>query len=209
MYEDDFITDTIHELDQLSNCIDEMSRFNSNSHYAFIVNKPNSDSDNVYSFVKVINIIDGPNDTVKYEVKLCDQSGDDTGKPSITVNETDLFLIENTKVLDEIWSSLPPSDLIKLTHVSKPCILETLRVRFVNDHIYTNVGPILVAMNPFKWIKGLYSESIMNDYMKGKYDDNLSNHPHVFSISYSSYLSLCKDNKDQSILVSGESGSGE
>lgn len=31
-------------------------------------------------------------------------------------------------------------------------ILHTLRYRFHQDCIYTSIGPILVAINPFKWI---------------------------------------------------------
>ena len=102
-----------------------------------------------------------------------------------------------------------PSDLIKLREVSHDQIVKTLKYRFQKDQIYTHVGPILVALNPFKWIKGLYSEGIMVNYMSGKYDHDMSSHPHVFGIAYDTYSSLCEDNIDQSILVSGESGSGE
>ena len=46
----------------------------------------------------------------------------------------------------------PPSDLIKLEFVNRAAILQTLRSRFDKDLIYTSIGPILVALNPFKWI---------------------------------------------------------
>jgi myosin heavy subunit len=53
--------------------------------------------------------------------------------------------------LEEITN--PPSDLIKLSDVNRAAILHTLKNRFERDEIYTAVGPILVALNPFKWIQ--------------------------------------------------------
>lgn len=102
-----------------------------------------------------------------------------------------------------------PSDLIKLQEVTNAAIVDTLKYRFQQDEIYTHVGPILVALNPFKWINGLYNDNIKSDYMSGKYDADMSSHPHVFGIAYDAYSALCDDNTDQSILVSGESGSGK
>ena len=40
-------------------------------------------------------------------------------------------------------------------------MLENTRRRFVNDRIYTLVGEILLAVNPFKPIDGIYSEEVM------------------------------------------------
>jgi myosin heavy subunit len=41
-------------------------------------------------------------------------------------------------------------DHCQLVHLSPPTLLENTRVRFENDKIYTYVGDILVAVNPFK-----------------------------------------------------------
>ena len=40
-------------------------------------------------------------------------------------------------------------------------MLENLQARFAREVIYTYVGDILVAINPFKWIKGIYDVSVM------------------------------------------------
>ena len=54
-------------------------------------------------------------------------------------------------------------DLIKLTHLHEPAILHTIELRYWKDRIYTNTGPILIAVNPFKPLE-IYADEILNDY---------------------------------------------
>ena len=53
-----------------------------------------------------------------------------------------------TKINDAITGGV--DDLIGLTHLHEPAILHALRLRYDADIIYTNTGPILLAINPFK-----------------------------------------------------------
>ena len=99
-------------------------------------------------------------------------------------------------------------DHCQLVHLSPPTLLENTRVRFENDKIYTYVGDILVAVNPFKWISGIYDTSVM-EQCKGKKLHNTSCGPHVFSISEKAFVQMKKTGKSQCVVVSGESGSGK
>lgn len=92
----------------------------------------------------------------------------------------------------------PPSDLIKLIHVHRPGILHTLKSRFQKDEIYTSIGPILVAVNPFKWIKGVYDEAVMSKF-KSK-ESNLSDNPHVFAVADEAYSDLYLG-QNQSLII--------
>lgn len=92
----------------------------------------------------------------------------------------------------------PPDDLIKLQHVNRPGILHTLRSRFQHDRIYTSIGPILVALNPFKWIQGIYEEEVKERYKSNEY--NLSENPHVFAVAHDAYSDLTFG-KDQSLII--------
>ena len=56
------------------------------------------------------------------------------------------------------------NDLIGLTHLHEPAILHALRLRYGEDIIYTSTGPILIAVNPFKAMPGLYSDDVMEEY---------------------------------------------
>ena len=57
-------------------------------------------------------------------------------------------------------------DLVKLPHLHEPAILHVLCERFYRDRIYTYTGPILISINPFKQIEGLYSEETLEDYYR-------------------------------------------
>ena len=59
-----------------------------------------------------------------------------------------------------------PDDLITLTHLHEPAVIYALRKRYAMDKIYTDTGPILLALNPFKNCGTLYSDNTMSKYRK-------------------------------------------
>ena len=123
------------------------------------------------------------------------------GNKTLNVKYENVVPIGSMEELDN-----PPSDLIKLIYVHRPGILHTLRSRFMQDQIYTSIGPILVALNPFKWITGVYGEDVMMKYRMQ--EANLSDQPHVFAVSQDAYWDLYTGS-NQSLIISGESGAGK
>jgi hypothetical protein len=59
---------------------------------------------------------------------------------------------------------LPIGDLTQLIYLHEPAVLHVLHERFKLDSIYTFTGPILIAVNPFKVIDGLYSREKMREF---------------------------------------------
>jgi hypothetical protein len=57
-----------------------------------------------------------------------------------------------------------PDDLIVLTHLHEPAVVHCLKMRYERDAIYTNTGPILIALNPFKNCSNSYSDKVMTKY---------------------------------------------
>ena len=55
-------------------------------------------------------------------------------------------------------------DILNLSDYSESSLTHTLRVRYAKNTIYTSVGPILVSINPYKWIKKLTDEDVMKQY---------------------------------------------
>lgn len=76
----------------------------------------------------------------------------------------------------------------------------------MQDLIYTSIGQILVALNPFKWIKGIYDADVKEKYKNRIY--NLSDNPHIFAIAHDAYTDL-NMGQSQSMIISGESGAGK
>lgn len=101
-------------------------------------------------------------------------------------------------------------DLLTLVELKEDVIREVLDDRYAKDYIYTFVGPILIAINPYKSIQDLYSEKKMKEY-HGKPSHLVS--PHVFVLADQAYSELVHSDIEhpynQSIIISGESGSGK
>lgn len=55
-------------------------------------------------------------------------------------------------------------DILKLHDFSEMSLIHNLRVRYARDEIYTFVGPILISVNPYKWLPNLYTEDTMAAY---------------------------------------------
>ena len=65
-------------------------------------------------------------------------------------------------------------------------------------HQTISIGPILVALNPFKWIPGIYDENVKEEYKIRK--RNLSDQPHVFAIAHDAFIDLSLG-KNQSLII--------
>ncbi|ETL89032.1 hypothetical protein L917_11962 [Phytophthora nicotianae] len=100
-------------------------------------------------------------------------------------------------------------DILHMPDLSEQSLLENLRKRYEHELIYTYVGPIVIAINPYKQLD-VYSERHMTEYY-GKAMGALP--PHVFALADHAYTQLIQggalDPANQSIIISGESGSGK
>eukprot|EP00959_Pyramimonas_sp_CCMP1952_P197777 4136217-Pyramimonas_sp.AAC.1 len=97
-------------------------------------------------------------------------------------------------------------DMTKLPFLHEPGVLHNIDVRYELDEIYTYTGSILIAVNPFHKLPHLYGPHMMDQY-KGVNLGELS--PHVFAVADSSFRAMIREETNQSILVSGESGAGK
>jgi len=131
------------------------------------------------------------------------------------------ILLTNDFDTDEEGNIVPPDDLITLTHLNEPAVLESLLARYNRDLIYTNTGAVLLALNPFQNVRGLYGESAMKSHWQ-RAEQGQSSPPHVYGIADAAFRSMRRQletnrsatvpstiSAHQSILVSGESGAGK
>ncbi|XP_055844228.1 unconventional myosin-IXa-like isoform X2 [Episyrphus balteatus] len=97
-------------------------------------------------------------------------------------------------------------DLCQLPDLNESTLLENLRQRFEAGYIYTYVGSILIAVNPFKFYP-IYNPKYVRLYQNQRIGPILP--PHIFAIADNAYYSMLKENRNQCIVISGESGSGK
>ncbi|NXC70541.1 MYO5C protein, partial [Anhinga anhinga] len=98
------------------------------------------------------------------------------------------------------------NDLTALSYLHEPAVLHNLKVRFVESKlIYTYSGIILVAINPYKQLP-IYGDAIIHAYSGQNMGDM---DPHIFAVAEEAYKQMARNNKNQSIVVSGESGAGK
>eukprot|EP01121_Diplochlamys_sp_Union-15-3_P003572 TRINITY_DN1350_c0_g2_i1.p1 TRINITY_DN1350_c0_g2~~TRINITY_DN1350_c0_g2_i1.p1 ORF type:complete len:1508 (-),score=393.15 TRINITY_DN1350_c0_g2_i1:16-4539(-) len=96
-------------------------------------------------------------------------------------------------------------DCSQLTQLHEPAVLYNIRVRYEVDLIHTYSGLFLVILNPYKWIPIYSSEMI--DFYVGKRREDVA--PHVFAMADTAYRTMLETRKNQSMLITGESGAGK
>ena len=98
-------------------------------------------------------------------------------------------------------------DLIQLKDLSEFALLYKLRMRYNSGKIYTRVGAVLVAVNPYQSLP-IFSEETIMEYVEHEGDARELD-PHVFGIASCAYTLLLESGVNQAFLVSGESGAGK
>lgn len=96
-------------------------------------------------------------------------------------------------------------DLAAGEELTESSILQRLNTRFDANSIYTYIGDVLLAINPFKAI-GSYTEDMASLYTL---DAKHCSRPHIYALALNALRSMRLDGKNQSCVVSGESGAGK
>jgi myosin-9 len=94
-------------------------------------------------------------------------------------------------------------DLCNLPDLNENTLLHNLRSRFEKGNIYTNIGSILISVNPFKFFP-IYNPKYVRMYQNRRLGDVP---PHIFAVADSAYHKMLADKHNQCIVISGESGS--
>ncbi|KAH1221602.1 Myosin-2 [Glycine max] len=129
-----------------------------------------------------------------------------------TSGEEASISLSNGNVIKVVRSEILPAnpgvlegvdDLIKLGYLNEPSVLHNLKLRYSQGMIYNKAGPILIALNPFKDL-----QTNGNDYVSA-YRQRIIDSLHVYAVADVAYNKMIRDEVNQSIIISGESGSGK
>jgi len=112
----------------------------------------------------------------------------------------DLEGLGGDQVLDGV------NDCCVLANVTPGAILHTVRKRYGEHNIYTNVANVLIALNPFRPLD-IYSTEYLELYRRTV--DPSAEKPHIFALCAQAFSGLTGGARNQSVLISGESGAGK
>uniref|UniRef100_M3YMA1 Myosin IB n=1 Tax=Mustela putorius furo TaxID=9669 RepID=M3YMA1_MUSPF len=107
-----------------------------------------------------------------------------------------------TSLLDNM---IGVGDMVLLEPLNEETFINNLKKRFDHNEIYTYIGSVVISVNPYRSLP-IYSPEKVEDYRNRNFYE-LS--PHIFALSDEAYRSLRDQDKDQCILITGESGAGK
>ncbi len=96
-------------------------------------------------------------------------------------------------------------DMADLTYLNDATVYHNLRERYTSWYIYTYSGLFCVTINPFKRLP-LYTMKMV-DFYRGKKKNEVP--PHLYLVADNAYANMCRDRRNQSMLITGESGAGK
>merc|ERR1719158_1079191 len=110
----------------------------------------------------------------------------------------------------EIGQVNPPKfekceDMANLTFLNDASVFHNLKVRFTAKLIYTYSGLFCIVVNPYKRYP-IYTGTVVKMYL-GKRRNEVP--PHLWAITETAYRNMLTNGKDQSMLITGESGAGK
>merc|ERR1712193_14507 len=96
-------------------------------------------------------------------------------------------------------------DMANLTFLNDASVFWNLKVRFCAKLIYTYSGLFCIVVNPYKRYP-IYTGTVVKMYL-GKRRNEVP--PHLWAITETAYRNMLTNCKNQSMLITGESGAGK
>ncbi|XP_075425742.1 unconventional myosin-VIIb isoform X2 [Ascaphus truei] len=96
-------------------------------------------------------------------------------------------------------------DMIRLGDLNEAGIVHNLHIRYKDNNVYTYIGAILVAVNPYQELT-LYNTEQIQRYRNRRIGELP---PHIFALADAFFFNMKKNKMDQCCVISGESGAGK
>ncbi|KAF3701053.1 Unconventional myosin-X Unconventional myosin-10 [Channa argus] len=123
----------------------------------------------------------------------------------VTIDYGEVLYLQQAEVTRERVYAMHQSsidgveDMSALAELHEAAIMHNLYQRYQKDNIYTNIGSILAAVNPYKQIPGLYDPDKVDLYSKHHLGELP---PHIFAVANECYRCIWKRHDSQCILIS-------
>ncbi|CAF1653884.1 unnamed protein product [Rotaria magnacalcarata] len=148
-----------------------------------------------------------PNENSSSQFYLYDPSSEDVPvrHPSLMKKSSNTFFYNSTYDSNYPNNVIPTDDLAQLESFDEQAIITYMYNRFLSNQIYTYIGDILVAVNPFRSLP-IYGKDAM---MRYRSSIKREQPPHIYALADFTYQAMLHDLDNQYIVISGESGSGK
>uniref|UniRef100_A0A669B3R1 Osteoclast-stimulating factor 1 n=1 Tax=Oreochromis niloticus TaxID=8128 RepID=A0A669B3R1_ORENI len=95
--------------------------------------------------------------------------------------------------------------MVLLSKINEDAIVDNLKKRYMDDYIFTYIGPVLISVNPFKQMPYFGDKEIELYQGAAQYE----NPPHIYALADNMYRNMMIDRENQCVIISGESGAGK
>ncbi|KAM9954419.1 hypothetical protein ACTFIW_003961 [Dictyostelium discoideum] len=96
-------------------------------------------------------------------------------------------------------------DLVLVSNPSNGEVTSQIGARFDRELIYTNIGEVLIAVNPYKALP-ITGPEFIKMYQNASGSDAS---PHIYALAERAYRRMVDENESQCVIISGESGAGK
>ncbi|XP_046696480.1 unconventional myosin-Ie isoform X2 [Silurus meridionalis] len=96
-------------------------------------------------------------------------------------------------------------DMVLLSKINEDAIVENLKKRYMDDYIFTYIGPVLISVNPFKQMPYFGDKEVEMYQGAAQYE----NPPHIYALADNMYRNMMIERESQCVIISGESGAGK
>ncbi|XP_069798544.1 myosin IEb [Narcine bancroftii] len=96
-------------------------------------------------------------------------------------------------------------DMVLLSKITDDAIVANLKKRYMDDYIFTYIGPVLISVNPFKPLPYFTDREVELYQGAAQYE----NPPHIYALADNMYRNMMIDCENQCVIISGESGAGK
>nr|XP_023395329.1 unconventional myosin-Ia [Loxodonta africana] len=101
--------------------------------------------------------------------------------------------------------SVGVEDLVLLEPLVQESLLKNLQIRYEKKEIYTYIGNVVISLNPYQQLP-IYGPEFIAKYRDYTFYELK---PHIYALANVAYQSLKDRDRDQCILITGESGAGK
>ncbi|KAL1775257.1 unconventional myosin-Ia [Sigmodon hispidus] len=101
--------------------------------------------------------------------------------------------------------SVGVEDLVLLEPLDEDSLIKNLQLRYEKKEIYTYIGNVVISVNPYQQLP-IYGPEFIAKYRDYTFYELK---PHIYALANVAYLSLKDRDRDQCIVITGESGAGK